>query len=214
MIRYNRQARALAISLSALAGYVDAVGFIASGGFFVSFMSGNSTRLAVSLFDFTPKAVLPAVLIGTFVFGVFSGSVLGHIAGHRRRAALLVLLTCLLVVAAICDGSGHVWPTVMCLAFAMGAENAVFERNGETGIGLTYMTGSLVRLGHGLAGLVIGQPRPGWGAYAVLWLGLVSGAILGAVLYSQLHTMAIWLASGVAGALAIWALGMKQEFDD
>jgi uncharacterized membrane protein YoaK (UPF0700 family) len=48
----------------------------------------------------------------------------------------------------------------------------------------------------------------------VLWLGLVSGAILGAVLYSQLHTMAIWLASGVAGALAIWALGMKQEFDD
>ena len=32
---------------SALAGFVDAVAFIQSGGFFVSFMSGNSTRMAV-----------------------------------------------------------------------------------------------------------------------------------------------------------------------
>lgn len=32
-------------------GYVDAVGFMMTGGFFVSFMSGNSTRLAVGLID-------------------------------------------------------------------------------------------------------------------------------------------------------------------
>jgi len=42
---------ALACALSALAGYVDAIGFLHLGGLFVSFMSGNSTRLGVSLAD-------------------------------------------------------------------------------------------------------------------------------------------------------------------
>ena len=39
---------ALACALSALAGYVDGIGFIHLGGLFVSFMSGNSTRLGVT----------------------------------------------------------------------------------------------------------------------------------------------------------------------
>lgn len=47
MTPYDKRAQALAIRLSALAGYVDAIGFIQPGGFFVSFMSGNSTRLGV-----------------------------------------------------------------------------------------------------------------------------------------------------------------------
>jgi uncharacterized membrane protein YoaK (UPF0700 family) len=47
--RYDRRIRTLAAGLSALAGYVDAIGFIKLGGFFVSFMSGNSTRLGVGL---------------------------------------------------------------------------------------------------------------------------------------------------------------------
>ena len=42
---------ALACTLSALAGYVDGIGFIHLGGLFVSFMSGNSTRLGVTLAD-------------------------------------------------------------------------------------------------------------------------------------------------------------------
>ena len=41
--------QALALSLAVLAGYVDSLGFLQLGGVFVSFMSGNSTRLAVSL---------------------------------------------------------------------------------------------------------------------------------------------------------------------
>ena len=49
MQHYGRGEVALAVTLSAVAGYVDAIGFLKLGGFFVSFMSGNSTRLGVGL---------------------------------------------------------------------------------------------------------------------------------------------------------------------
>ena len=45
----SRRNVVLACALSALAGYVDGIGFLHLGGLFVSFMSGNSTRLGVSL---------------------------------------------------------------------------------------------------------------------------------------------------------------------
>ena len=35
--------------------------------------------------------------------------------------------------------------SALALAFAMGAENATFERDGEVLVGLTYMTGTLVK---------------------------------------------------------------------
>ena len=47
----SRRNIALACALSALAGYVDGIGFLHLGGLFVSFMSGNSTRMGVSLTD-------------------------------------------------------------------------------------------------------------------------------------------------------------------
>jgi uncharacterized membrane protein YoaK (UPF0700 family) len=36
----------LACALSALASYVDGIGFLHLGGLFASFMSGNSTRMS------------------------------------------------------------------------------------------------------------------------------------------------------------------------
>ncbi len=211
MIRHDRQARTLAICLSALAGYVDATGFMASDGFFVSFMSGNSTRFAVGLFDPAINAAAAAALIATFVTGVFSGSVLGHVAGRRRPVAILVVIACLLALAAVSDSFRMLWPTVLLLAFSMGAENAIFERDGETRVGLTYMTGSLVRIGHGLAGFVIGQRRPGWEAYLLLWLGLIGGAIGGAFAYSVARGGTIWLACAIAVLIAVFASRSNGE---
>ncbi len=49
MIHYDRRRQSLAAALAALAGYVDAIGFVKLGGLFVSFMSGNTTRMAVGL---------------------------------------------------------------------------------------------------------------------------------------------------------------------
>ena len=80
MTRYDKRVQALAIGLSALAGYVDAVGFIQLGGFFVSFMSGNSTRLGVGLIERSNDAAVAGGLIAVFIAGVIAGSLTGRSA--------------------------------------------------------------------------------------------------------------------------------------
>lgn len=42
---YRRGEHALAIYLSSITGFVDTIGFMYLGGYFLSFMSGNTTRL-------------------------------------------------------------------------------------------------------------------------------------------------------------------------
>src|SRR3977135_2578496 len=82
---------ALACALSALAGYVDGIGFLHLGGLFVSFMSGNSTRMGVNLAEGNwPKAAEALGLIALFVTGAAAGSliVLGR-GVHRQPWVLL-----------------------------------------------------------------------------------------------------------------------------
>ena len=54
-------------------------------------------------------------------------------------------MTALLALAALVVGLTDRRFPLMLLAVAMGAENGVFNRDGEVSIGVTYMTGSLVR---------------------------------------------------------------------
>jgi uncharacterized membrane protein YoaK (UPF0700 family) len=66
----DARARKVAITLSALAGFVDALGFLELGGFFVSFMSGNTTRLGVGVAGAMPEAWIAGGLMLTFMLGV------------------------------------------------------------------------------------------------------------------------------------------------
>lgn len=91
------------------------------------------------------------------------------------------------------------------MALAMGAENAVFEREGEVSIGLTYMTGALVKLGQHLVSAYFGGNRWLWTAYLGLWLGQVTGAMAGAMSYARLGLSSLWLASVLAMSLSIAA---------
>lgn len=208
MIRYDRKVKLLAAGLSALAGFVDATGFIRMGGFFVSFMSGNTTRFAVGLAQGTQQAALAASLIGGFVLGVMLGALAGHFAQARfaktRRAVLvLVMVAGLLALAALLGRMGFAAAAIAAMVLAMGAENAVFMREGEVHIGLTYMTGTLVKLGQRLAGALTGGDRRAWLPYALLWLGLASGAVLGALLYPYLGLDNLWLAALAALIFAV-----------
>lgn len=200
---YGRRDVALAAVLSGVAGYVDAIGFLKLGGFFVSFMSGNSTRLGVGLATGHVGAALTALtLIALFVAGVVLGALVARRAGEDRRARVMALEAVLLASAAALIMAGLDGPGVAAMALAMGAENAVFQRNGDVGVGLTYMTGALVKAGQRIAAALTGGDRWAWRPFVLLWAGLTLGGALGAAAYLKFGVMALWGAAGLVAALA------------
>jgi len=201
---YGRRDVALAAVLSGVAGYVDAIGFLKLGGFFVSFMSGNSTRLGVGLATGHVGAALTALaLIALFVAGVVLGALVARRAGEDRRAMVMALEAVLLACAAGLIMAGLDGPGVAAMVLAMGAENAVFQRNGDVGVGLTYMTGALVKAGQRIAAALTGGDRWAWRPFLLLWAGLTLGGALGAAAYLKFGVLALWGAALVVAALAV-----------
>ncbi len=205
MRRHPPSRHVLAFGLAALAGMVDALGLLKLGGLFVSFMSGNSTRMAVGIATEPTLAWAAAGLIGAFVGGVFVGALLARMAGRWRKQAVLALVLALLTIAASLAGSVGDGLTLL-MAAAMGAVNNMFQRDGEVSIGVTYMTGALVKLGQALASAVTGGPAFGWLPHLLLWLGLVAGAVAGAVLFGRMDLGALWVACGWCLLLLAWSL--------
>lgn len=210
MTSYDNRAITLAVGLSCLAGYVDASGFLATGGIFVSFMSGNSTKLSVAFAENrTTFALLTIGVVALFVLGVIAGSVVSRVAGDRRKPRVLLIVTLLLTAAAVFHTLGITYASTAFMVVAMGMENTVFQRDGEVSIGLTYMTGTLVKLGQHLAARIFGEPKKPWWPFAVLWLGLTSGAVLGALGHNALKGLTLWPAVVVAALLCLFSIKIR-----
>jgi uncharacterized membrane protein YoaK (UPF0700 family) len=194
---------AMAATLSLAAGFVDAVGFIHLGGYFVSFMSGNSTRAGAALAGGNPLGFLLAMgLVGAFTVGVVTGSILRRLVPSRKRMWVLLYVTAALATAVVLhDLTAAGWLIPPIMALAMGAVNVIFERDGEVSIGLTYMTGTLVKMGQQMAAALTGGNRLGWVRYLLLWLSLTLGSILGAFAYFAANLNALWLSVGIFAAV-------------
>ena len=203
MNRFDRPRQALAVGLAALAGFVDAFGFLSADGYFVSFMSGNTTRLGVNIARDPALALVPALLILGFVLGVTWGAIVAARSGERRKVLVLTLVTGLLLVSALARMGGHDSAMLAALVLAMGALNNTFQRGGEVAVGLTYMTGALVRLGQGIASALLGGGSTGWTAYLLLWSGLALGAVGGALAFLHVPQEAPWIATVWAGVMAL-----------
>ncbi len=81
----------------------------------------------------------------------------------------------------------------------MGTANNVFSRDGAVTVGVTYMTGALVRTGQGIALRLLRRPADDTRGYPALWLSLATGAVCGAALF----TIDPVAAAGCAAALAV-----------
>ena len=196
----------LSLVLAALAGAVDAVGYVHWHGLFVSFMSGNSTIFgaAAASADWH-AAIISLCVIGGFVAGVVAGEMLAGVTGTRARPAVLLVEAVLLgggAIAAVFGARELVAAPILSLA--MGIQNASVHRAGGISVALTYVTGTLVHVGRGLAKALHGTGR--WFAvlpFLGLWCALVIGATVGASVAVRSEDLALAGAAGLALLLAI-----------
>ena len=198
---------ALATTLAALAGFVDATGYIHFRHLFVSFMSGNSTQAMVAAAggDLPTLEVVGRTIV-LFVVGVTLGETVGVVSTRWGRSAVLLTETMLLGVAlaSLRLGWGEGW-TSAALALAMGAQNAAVHKAGGISVALTYVTGTLVHVGRGIAKSLCGAAP--WNAalpFVCLWVGLASGGLAGAIVADRSLALALVAAAGVCLVLLLW----------
>ncbi|VVN46877.1 hypothetical protein PS662_05942 [Pseudomonas fluorescens] len=206
----GRIGMSLVAALSVLAGMTDAIGFMASGDF-VSFMSGNTTRLAVAISDGDMGLTLRLLLlVATFILGNALGIIVSRLGG--RRALPLLLCIAMLLCAAAAWPYDDQLPALLAAIIAMGMLNAAVEEVNGLPVGLTYVTGALSRFGRGLGRWLLGERRSGWRVQLIPWTGMFAGAVLGALLEHHFGLKAL-LASGLlAGAVGLLALKIPRRW--
>jgi uncharacterized membrane protein YoaK (UPF0700 family) len=195
----DRGELALAISLTMIAGGVDAVGFLQLGHLFVSFMSGNSTQLAVSAGRGRwHESQIAGSIVTSFVIGVMMGRILSRCTGRWCRPVVLAVEALLLATAALASLPSPIATGLM--AVAMGLQNAVVHRAAGTKTSLTYVTGTLVNFGEKLTDALLRiDSALAFLPELCLWLGFIAGAAAGALLFGHLKI----------GALAIPAASLE-----
>src|SRR5690625_7841351 len=92
------------------------------------------------------------------------------------------------------------------IASATGAINGTFTRRGEVTVGLTYMTGTLVKMGQSLASAfalrsIVYLSR--FIHYTLLWAAIAIGALLGRLAYVVFWLASVWLSVVAMTVLAI-----------
>lgn len=199
----TRRGLLLSLLLGGIAGYVDAIGFIETGGLFVSFMSGNSTQAGVEVIAQGAAVVLlPLSLVAAFVVGVAAGALVGR-HGQRRAVPVAASAAAVALSAALSfllpDGP---WRFLL-LAAAMGALNTLYLSEGRARVAITYATGTLVSLGLALAALVTGRSRTAWQRPLLLWGSLAGGAVVGAAAHRLGGGVALLIAAVALTAVAI-----------
>ena len=195
--------------LTALAGYIDAIGFIQLNGLYTSFMSGNTTQLGVSLAHGAfGQAAMPTLLILVFLLGSTIGSGLWMATPARWGTPVVMAYETLLIVGALALGLQlpELGLSPVFMAFAMGSQNAVLGSVQGFRAGTTFVTGALFGLGQKLAAALTGTgPAFGWIGDATVWLALMTGALAGTAVYTKLGVHALIVPASVAGLLAVTA---------
>ncbi len=182
----DREAR-LSWVLAALAGMIGAAAFTVTGGYFVTFMTGNAERGGLGFFTDQPTMARAAIFISlSFVAGVVVASLCRRHVWVNHPHGATVLTTFALVVASVVDVviSGFDEPQVefipiLFVAFGIGALNTSFCKDGEVSIPLSYVTGTLVKMGQGIERHISGGKAADWLGYFLLYVSFIGGALIG-----------------------------------
>jgi uncharacterized membrane protein YoaK (UPF0700 family) len=153
---------AIALCLTCVGGYVDAVGYIALFEVFTANMSGNSVHVGIYLArQDWPNLLRPLCAVMSYVVGMTLTRIAVQIAGRRglKRIASFTLAVeaLLLVLFARATPTMHLgqlvdlhspayFTLVALLAFAMGVQTATLTHIGALTLYTTFVTGTLTKL--------------------------------------------------------------------
>jgi len=173
--------------LAVLAGVLGATAFTHSAGYFVTFMTGNAQRAVLGYFrGDVVVSVTAALLLLCFVGGVVVASVCRRHFWVAHPHGPTVLTTFSLVAATVLDIIDEGWeenfldfPPIMLVVFGIGALNTSFVKDGEVSVPLSYVTGTLVKMGQGIERHIAGGKASDWLGYLLLFTSFVLGAAIG-----------------------------------
>lgn len=187
----------IAILLTALAGYVDAIGYLTFAKIYTANMSGNSVAVGIGLGGANwPQFAERIWPVALYVVGIFAGRILIEVGGRkkvRRIASVGFALEIILIGLTITTADSKV-ASVALLACAMGLQNAILTHFSSLTVHTGFVTGTLVRMSEELVrygawlwdgGKLAQSPgqtcfRTGC-ALLLVWCGYVAGAALGAI---------------------------------
>jgi uncharacterized membrane protein YoaK (UPF0700 family) len=183
---FDSEAR-LSYVLAGLAGILGATAFTHSAGYFVTFMTGNAQRAVLGYFrDDVVLSVSAGLLIVAFVSGVVVASVCRRHFWVAHPHGPTVLATLSLFAATVVDIFDLGWnqnqldfPPIFLVAFGIGALNTSFVKDGEVSVPLSYVTGTLVKMGQGIERHIAGGDLSDWLGYFLLFASFILGATAG-----------------------------------
>lgn len=215
----------IAITLTLVAGYVDAAGFLKLGGIYVANMSGNSVAIGIRTAEKAwPELAFRLWPVACYTLGLICARAGANLATsfHLRRIAapffLLETILLLLFMQSMEANSG-----IFFAALAMGVQAATISRFNGVTVYTAFVTGSLVRFAETfsewLGGLLKPDREPRKQAlrdafwFLAVWLAYVCGAAIGAAAFIAAGVKTVLFACGVLIALAIRDLIHPAEFN-
>jgi uncharacterized membrane protein YoaK (UPF0700 family) len=195
---------ALAVFLALVAGYLDGYGLLILGTY-VSFMSGNTTFAGLKSGQGNLQAALPsAIAVLSFVTGSFLGNLFSQSRLRYSRRLIFGVMAGLLATVAGLERHGP-WNApgeIALLSAAMGMMNPALAKVGAESVSLTFVTGTLNRIGGNLAAAARRKPlTEGLGSGdsyltraridASVWSGFLVGAGLSGMAASHFRMWAL-----------------------
>lgn len=154
----------LLLLLAAVAGYTDAISYVALGHVFAANMTGSTVLLGLSLAQGNSLFALRAA---TALVGFLIGVAIGAMLTRRRTGSeiwpravtlalsvevgVMALFSALGLILGTRDQYGVVYLLIALSACAMGVQSAAVRSLGVADISTTYLTGTWVALMAGLA---------------------------------------------------------------
>jgi uncharacterized membrane protein YoaK (UPF0700 family) len=202
--RAERALVPLARGLAALAGFIDAVGFLAFGQVFLASPEPSGTILGVSLAGGSKISYVAGAVLFSFFLGVVLTTLCTfRLVRFRRTAILSGVVPCIFVALLGLEGHNP-YVALALLAATMGALHCVFERDPEPLREALYPSTQIVRMGEALGS----DRRTGksgvLGQHCLFWLSFIAGGTSGAIAWVAIGRWALALTAIATGLLAIY----------